>query len=79
VAYSLAQPGALNIQLSVPGGSALQVRLLLTAQLLCLMKVVLRWWSEQDGLLIFAISSGDARCVSGAGLMISPHTAGGYL
>jgi hypothetical protein len=60
MAYSLAQRGALNIQLSVPRGSALRVRLPLTAQLLCLVKVVLRCWSKQDGLLIFAISSGDA-------------------
>jgi hypothetical protein len=78
VAYSLAQPRTLNTQLSVPGGSALQVRVPITAQLLCLVKVVLAWLIEQHGLLIFAISSGDARCVSGTGLMVSRHTAGSY-
>jgi hypothetical protein len=47
--------------MSAAGGSALQARVLITASLLCLPEVSLRvWWSEQDGLLICAISSDDA-------------------
>jgi len=51
----------LNTEISAAGGSALQARVLITASLLCLPEVSLRvWWSEQDGLLICAISSDDA-------------------
>jgi hypothetical protein len=61
VAYALAQLGPLNTEISAAGGSALQARVLITASLLCLPEVSLRvWWSEQDGLLICAISSDDA-------------------
>jgi hypothetical protein len=71
VAYPLAQLGPLNTELSAAGGSALQVRVALTASLLCLPKVLLRvWWYEQDGLLICAVSSDDA--VADVVLMISP-------
>jgi hypothetical protein len=55
VAYSLAQPGPLNAELSAAGGSALQPRVFFTASLLCLPEVSLRCWGVQDGLLICAI------------------------
>jgi len=50
VAYALAQLGPLNTELSAAGGSPLQVRVVLAAKLLCLMKVSLRGWWEQDSL-----------------------------
>jgi hypothetical protein len=73
VAYALAHPGSLNTQLSVPGGSAFQVRVPLAAPLLCSAKVPRRWRSVHGGLLIFAITSGDTRCVNGAVPMTSPQ------
>jgi hypothetical protein len=60
VAYAFAQFGPLNTELSAAGGSALRARVLITAKLLCLLQVMLRWWSEQDGLLICVITFDDA-------------------
>jgi hypothetical protein len=69
--YALAQPRPFNAELSATGGIALQARVLITASLLCLSKVSLRYSWEQDGLLICAISSDDA--VALVVLMISPQ------
>jgi hypothetical protein len=75
LAYALAQPRPFNAELSATGGIALQARVLITASLLCLSKVSLRYSWEQDGLLICAISSDDA--VALVVLMISPQDSHG--
>jgi hypothetical protein len=50
----------LNTELSAAGGSALQVRVAITASLFCPLKVLLNVLSVHDGLLFCAVNSDDA-------------------